>query len=1191
MRLVVVASAVVGLLASMAGTSSAAIVHNYLSSFGSFTGVQSIAVDQATGDVYVYDASAEAIFKFDAAGKPLEFSATGSNEISGIPGAGNAEGEIAVDSSSGPAKGDIYVAHASGEGLLIYDASGKEIGELDEASGVPWGEACGVTVDPAGNVYVGLYSYYGEINKYVPSTNPVTSSDYTASVTGVYKPCNVATGSSADVFVASWSEGPIARYEASQFGSLSPQGANVDVLGSTLAVDPATDEVYVDEGDAIAQFGSHGEPFERPISSFASSGEGAIGGSYGVAVDGGSGEVYASNGSGGISVFGPNLIVPSVSTGAATNVQATSATISGAVNPSGVALTECVFEYGETTTYEHSAPCAESLASIGEGDEYVEVRADLTGLSQEVTYHYRLVAENAEGTSGGLDQSFVTPGPPIVTQTSLSGIAYTEAQVSAAIDPNNASTTYHVEYGTSKAYGSSTPESSPVGSDAEAHQVTAQLSGLQSGDTYHFRFVASNSVDVTYGPDETLRTYAQSIAGGECANEERRREQDATWLPDCRAYEMVSPLDKNGSDVFGAGTTVLGAATGDRASFFAPVGFGETTGSGIGGLTQYVAVREANAGWTTHGITPTPERESLQYLAGVTVSPLFSEDMTHAVTEGVGLPAGGPTAIQGGENVYVENTATGALQPITTPLGEPITQIGSFSQTGPGIKATSGDLGVVTYETRLNLLTEAEGSEPKLYAWEHGALKLAGVLPNGSLPASGSTAPFPGSFDTEENQARGAVSRDGSRIAFMAEGQLYLRREGTSTAWVSQSEASAPNHEPQSVRFEEMTSDGRHVLFATTDRLLDSDPGGATYGLYLYTDSPDPESESNLTFIARVNGPEEELVAGMSEDAKRIYFYTQATSEIAETGTYLWDEGTLHAVASTTFAPARRTVETSADGRTLAFMSEEALTSANARASTYEMYVYDEEHETLTCASCLRTGAPTEAPAELAIGALEHPPTGTPNLSEQQRFLARNGGYVFFSTAEPLVGQDVNGLSDVYEYDVQTGEVDLLSTGTGEGGAWFADADENGENVFIVTAQSLLAQDTDKLIDVYDVRVGGGFPQPKPEVGSCVGDECQGTPSAPPSFNTANGFHGQGNLVPESQTTSKSKKHAGKRGTTRTQRLRRALAACARRHRQGKQLRACRARARRRFGPRSARDAGRRASKTGTNRAGLAGRR
>jgi len=1158
---------VVGLLALWAVSASAALVHPYVSSFGSFSDVQGVVVESSSGYVYVYDGGEGKVLKFDASGNPVNFTATGTNAISGVGFAGGDEGEIAADSSSGPAKGDIYVAHADGS-VNIYSEAGAKLGELTEESPTPWGEACGVAVDSSGNVYVGLYGSH--VNKYVPAANPVTNANFASSMGGLNSVCNVAADSAGNVFSDTWRSGPVTRYEPSQFGSLSASGSVVDSKGSTLAVDPANDEVYVDERNRISQFGAHGEPFQAPVMTFAGSGSGAISNSLGISVSGFNHDVYVSDGKGAISVFGPAVVVPDVTTGVATSVTSTSATLNGSVNTDGVQVTDCHFEYGTTISYDKTAPCAETVGSSGS----VSVHADVSGLTLGETYHFRLVvASNANGSSAGGDLTFATPGPPLVSAESFSNVASTEATLSVGINPNYASTTYHVEYGTDASYGQSTPESEAIGSDHVDHTVVVHLSGLAPGVTYHFRFVATNVVETVNGADTTFTTYTTPTPpSSKCPNEQRREEQSSTYLPDCRAYEMVSPLDKNGSDVIGSGRVTGSSSNGNGVTYGAYAGFGETDGSGILGITQYVASRHEGEGWVSRGITPTPAKESLQLLAGVTTARAFSSDLSHAVVEGYDLP-GGPGGIPYGENYYLESTTTGALEAITTPLGsetpEPFavwSRLGGFSS----------DLGVVTFESSANLLPGTASSSQKLYAWEHGVLKLAGVLPDGTQPAGGSHAVRPPFFSALEDKE--TISSDGSRIVFVAtpnggsQPQLYMRKNGSATVWVSEPEmAGAP--EPSEVTFEAMTPSGEKLLFASSSRLLASDPGGEGVGLYMYTDGPDPEGESNLAFIARIKPTNSfgsvvaDAVTGMSENGERIYFYTKSTPGFSQSGTYLWDKGISHFVASTVSALEPRWsggAEVSAGGRVLAFVSEERLDNAPTASGTWAMYVYDETGETLICASCLPTGAVATNSVEIAPKANKLS-IGTVSLELNAHFLSGNGRYVFFSTPEPLVASDVNGQSDVYEYDTETGDLSLLSTGTSEGGAWFASADAEGNNVFILTRQPLTGWDTDTLVDLYDVRVNGGFPEPKPARIECVGDECQGTPSAAPSFNTASGFSGLGNVVPPA---TKGSAKAKTKELTRTQKLSRALKACKRKPK--RKRRACMRDARRRFGAKGA---------------------
>jgi len=152
--------AMVGLLAAVVGSASGAFTHNYVSAFERaggepFSNVEGVAVDRASGDVYVYDAGfgegAGAILKFDGSGAPVGFSGIAGepNVIEGVGGAGEGEGELAVDESGGPAKGDIYVA--GGGVVRVYGADGSSLGSLTPPSG--WGSACGVAVDTSGDVY------------------------------------------------------------------------------------------------------------------------------------------------------------------------------------------------------------------------------------------------------------------------------------------------------------------------------------------------------------------------------------------------------------------------------------------------------------------------------------------------------------------------------------------------------------------------------------------------------------------------------------------------------------------------------------------------------------------------------------------------------------------------------------------------------------------------------------------------------------------------------------------------------------------------------------------------------------------------------------------------------------------------------------------------------------------------------
>ena len=654
-----------------------------------------------------------------------------------------------------------------------------------------------------------------------------------------------------------------------------------------------------------------------------------------------------------------------------------------------------------------------------------------------------------------------------------------------------------------------------------------------------------------------------------CPNEA----QHSTILPDCRAYEMVSPLDKNGSNI-GASThfTSRAAVDGQRVSFTSNSGFGDTVGSEHDGFTSYVATREAG-GWSSHSITPlSPPNEMEETDDGATKFELaFTGTLAQAIYLGGGLPGADPGTGLG--NLYREETGSRALETVTLNNGSCKVAFCSraedlFSLIN-GVVGYSSDAGVIAFQSKLTLTPGALSVNMKLYEWDHGVLRLGGILPGEKVPAGGSMA----IVGKEPIENQGSVSSDGSRVLFASPAvgssapQLYMRKNGTSTVWLSRSWTSSPSAEPAGVHFQAASADDTRVLFTSETRLLNSDTGEGSTGIYLYTDtSENAESEEKLSLIARVNGEGQATVAGMSDDATHIYFFnSMPTSSMPRGGEYLWDNGTLHFVASVKKAidphehvslPPGTAVRVSDDGSRLAFLwapdleEEPELAKPGPQQDNsggrIGMYVYDEGSEKLTCASCPPDGAPMTSSVTVASSVNGVSVVGTGGLPFPQRYMSSDGRYVFFTTEQSLLAADTNGdLADVYEYDVGTGELKLLSSGTGESGSWFEDASANGSDVFLLTAQKMTGWDTDTLTDLYDARVNGGFPEPPPPPVPCDGDACQGVPSAVPSFYTASGFSGLGNqhtgatVAVKKKATSKAnrrvkgrhKKHAKKSRT------------------------------------------------------------
>lgn len=203
---------------------------------------------------------------------------------------------------------------------------------------------------------------------------------------------------------------------------------------------------------------------------------------------------------GSVTVNGP--AAPVVTTGSASGVNESEATLNGTVNPSEQETTY-FFEYGPTAAYGQKT----TEASAGSGTLPVSKSATVSGLSAATTYHFRLVAKNPTGTSVGLDRTFATPGPPSATTDPAAAVGDVEATLTGSVNPHGLETTYFFNYGTTTAYGQKTAEAS-AGSGTVAVAVSALLTGLAPETTYHFQLVAENGSGTATGADETFTTTA-----------------------------------------------------------------------------------------------------------------------------------------------------------------------------------------------------------------------------------------------------------------------------------------------------------------------------------------------------------------------------------------------------------------------------------------------------------------------------------------------------------------------------------------------------------------------------------------------------------------------------------------------------------------------------------------------------------
>jgi hypothetical protein len=488
----------------------------------------------------------------------------------------------------------------------------------------------------------------------------------------------------------------------------------------------------------------------------------------------------------------------------------------------------------------------------------------------------------------------------------------------------------------------------------------------------------------------------------------------------------------------------------------------------------------------------------------------------------------------------------------------------------PRFAGASADFRHLIFESRIALLEGATPGVPNLYESVDGVLRLAGVLPDtacGSPPCiaprsvAGQGQTFAGGSFTPR-----VISADGSRIVFTDTsstgdntGVLYERVDGSSTLQVNASERTdcadndpctgAPEPDPagaQPATYQTASSDGTRVFFLTPEQLTDDDTDSAADAYMWDANRPDGSHlvllsvDHELTDTAGkvdgvigtgTSGDDTYFIAGdqlvadaplLSGTGHGIYaWHNGPTPQLVYVGELVLgaeldiDQDVLNRWGGVNRDPSSRV---SPDGQHLLFASHsgEGLLSAHGgtdydQAGHSELYVYDAGSDRLACASCHPDGSAATADTFLSVRTGTGAASTTWHLSHP---LSDDGRQVFFSTTDALVSDDTNGKSDAYEFDAQTGQVHLISSGHDPDDSYFMDADADGSDAFFLTRQQLVGWDTDANFDLYDARVGGGFPDPPVTPPVCAGEACQGAPGATPSAPPAGSllFSGPGNV-------------------------------------------------------------------------------
>jgi DNA-binding beta-propeller fold protein YncE len=720
---------------------------------------------------------------------------------------------------------------------------------------------------------------------------------------------------------------------------------------------------------------------------------------------------------------------------------------------------------------------------------------------------------------------------PVIGKELSSEVGASEAKLGALVNPGGIQTSYRFEYGTTTEYGSSTPfPEGSVGEGVEARAVWASANDLAPATTYHYRVVATNELapEGVAGPDQTFTTLTAEQSA--CPNELMRGGFSAR-LPDCRAYELVTPSTKIGTEIRAGGPA---ATDGNAIEFVTHEPLPEAPNGG----NNYVA-RRGFSGWTSEDISPIESYSGVVCISSNSEVPGYSDSLSMAlVVDGLqtrasnpkgevpaegqeGCDAEGLEVVKGEplgyENLLLRDNATGTYRLVNAPP--------------PGVtpgdahfKGASADLHHVVFSEQAHLTENAPYGVENLYESDEGALRLVTVLPDGT-PVVGKLVAPPGAIEgRHEARASRPVSADGSHVFFSASGGVYARIDGERTVRVDESQG-GPDPSGGG-EFWTANADGSRVFFSDENRLT---PGStATAGepdLYECT-LPAGVSKCELTDLTAGHAAEHAnvlRVIGTSDDGSRVYYlargvlasnkreYTNsAGASVAEEATsgeqnvYLEQGGTITFIA--TLSPTDSGGgQLAPSGAWLTFGSSKSLTgydNVTSSGSDVEIFLYSAASKQLACASCIPSG---EAPA---------PGGGV----TQGRLELSDSGRLFFETQEALVPSDANGQFDVYEYEYEGGRVSLVSSGTSSSESRLLGTSESGDDVFFSSRQALVPQDTQEgVLEIYDARVGGGFPATSAPPPCTTADACRTPVSPQPSLfgaPSSQTFSGAGNLAP-----------------------------------------------------------------------------
>jgi hypothetical protein len=651
---------------------------------------------------------------------------------------------------------------------------------------------------------------------------------------------------------------------------------------------------------------------------------------------------------------------------------------------------------------------------------------------------------------------------PAVTDTWVAKVGTTAVELRGTIDPGGAATDGRFEYLADSAYQANLAFPRDPFTGAIETPVGGKAIPAGTVPIEMKQAVGGLRPGTTYH----FRVVASNDEGSDLGPSRTftLRAAEGSSMLDRRGWEMVSPVDKNGGEIQAPGG-VFGGGVFQAAAGGDAVTYSSLSsfgnGQGAPGGSQYLSNR-GGAGWSTENVTTATEAGAFGPSPDGTPYQLFSSDLGRAV-------------------VFDPQRCDTAPCPRRYRLRQGVGGALAASAAANDLELAGADA---------DLTQTVLSTETNLYAWSGGAMAPVNLLPGGSVATPGATLAA---------QGAGSISEDGSRIYFSLGGNLYLRSSGE-TVQVDQSVGGGGV-------FQAASADGGVAFFLEAE--------------HLYRFTVASGTATDLTPAGGVLG-----VLGTSADGAYLYY-------LAADGLYLQHGGLATRVAdgadASNYPPSAGTSRIAGNGN-LAFLSSAPLTEADT-GGFREVYLYRPATGELTCVSCNPTGTRPLGPSSIP-GAVANGESATATRIYKPRALSAAGNRVFFESDDALVLTDTNQRRDVYEWEAQGvgscampgGCLGPISSGRAERDSVFLDASADGDDAFFLTTGSLVETDPGGA-DVYDARVGGGFPAPaKPIV--CVADACQPVPGDPDDPALGTGFFRAEGNPPVS--FPKAKKHRKK---------------------------------------------------------------